>query len=274
MKQLSLFSSKAAAKKAAPKKAAAKKAAPKKAAAKKPLQQRGSSDIERDAERQALPLGKRKSASGKTYYETRANRTDLTSGKKRGYMLGIGKIFDTDALMDLDALKKQYFKLAKIYHPDAGGNKEQFQALQNEYEILFKKLLSGAKLSSEQKTNETVIDTEIRKIIDEIILLDGITIELIGQWLWIGGNTYPLRTVLKQCGLSFIKKAGVPYWVYKGVPSSSRGKTSMEDIKNKYGVHKFDLKQTKKISGVKKISKVRLKFALMKLKRALNHRLI
>jgi len=269
MKQLSLFSSKAAAKKAAP-----KKAAPKKAAAKKPLQQRGSSDIERDAERQALPLGKRKSASGKTYYETRANRTDLTSGKKRGYMLGIGKIFDTDALMDLDALKKQYFKLAKIYHPDAGDNEEQFQALQNEYEILFKKLLSGAKLSSEQKTNETVIDTEIRKIIDEIILLDGITIELIGQWLWIGGNTYPLRTVLKQCGLSFIKKAGVPYWVYKGVPSSSRGKTSMEDIKNKYGVHKFDLKQTKKISGVKKISKVRLKFALMKLKRALNHRLI
>lgn len=262
MKQLSLFSS---LKKAAPKKAAVKKV--------RPLQT-GTSDINRDGERQALKAGKRTSKSGKIYTERRANRSDLTTGKKRGQMLGIGAIFDTSTIKDLDSLKKQYFVLAKKYHPDAGGNTAQFQELQNEYEKLFKKILSGSNFSADQKTNETVIDTEIRKIIDEIINLDGITIELIGQWLWVGGTTYPLRTVFSQVGLEFIKKAGVPYWVYKGVPSSSRGKTSMESIRNKYGVHKFDLKPPKKISGISKINKVKLKKSLLKLKRALNNRLV
>lgn len=60
-------------------------------------------------------------------------------------------------------------------------------------------------------------------------------------------HTSKVRTALKQSGLSFIKKAGVPFWVYKGVPSTSRGKSSMEAIKEKYGVHKFDLKESKKL---------------------------
>lgn len=265
MKQLSLFTS---SKKAAPKKAAPKKAA------KKAAKQRGTTTIARDKEIKALPVGKRISKRGKKYYETRANRSDINQGGKRGELLGIGGIFDTDVIMHLDALKKQYFKLAKKYHPDAGGNTAQFQQLQNEYEVLFKRLLSGSKLNTEQKANETVIDTEIRKIIDEIVNLEGITIELIGQWLWIGGNTYPVRTALKQSGLSFIKKGGVLFWVYKGVPSTSRGKSSMEAIKQKYGVHKFDLKESKKITGIPKVNKVKLKQSLLKLKRALNNRLV
>lgn len=47
--------------------------------------QTGSSDKKRDQQRKALPNGKRKSASGKTYYEYRANRTD-TNAKT---MLGV-----------------------------------------------------------------------------------------------------------------------------------------------------------------------------------------
>ena len=34
----------------------------------------------------------------------------------------------------LDDLKKQYHSLAKKYHPDKGGTKEQFQELQNNYD--------------------------------------------------------------------------------------------------------------------------------------------
>ena len=44
--------------------------------------QRGSSNIEKDKKRQALAPGKRKSASGRTYYEYRANRSD--AGKLLG----------------------------------------------------------------------------------------------------------------------------------------------------------------------------------------------
>jgi len=236
----------------------------------KAKKQTGSTNKKIDKKFQAKPVGKRVVKHGKgvttTYYESRANRSD------KGKLLGIGSMFDYSVIKDIDNLKKEYFKLAKKYHPDSGGSTAQFQSLQNEYEIAFKKLLSGSKLSTDEKNNETLIDEEIRKIIDQIISLDDIKIELVGKWLWVGGNTYPVRTVLKQAGLTFIKKQGVPYWVYKGVESSGRGKMSLDEIKNKYGTAKFDLKPTKKISGIQTINKTKFKSALLKLKKYLNKR--
>lgn len=253
-----------------------KKAAPKKTAKK----QTGKSSIKKDKLYQAKKPGKRKSASGNTYYEYRTNRSD------KGKLLGIHKdtkshnvnikvvsgLFDTTIINDIDNLKKEYFKLAKKYHPDAGGTTSQFQQLQAEYEKLLKKLLSGSSLNAEQKENEIFIDKAIRDIIDSLINIEGITVEVIGKWLWIGGDTYPVRTTLKQSGLIFIKKGNTPYWVYRGVESSGRGKLSMEEIKNKYGVFKFDTPKTKKISGIVKINRTKLKSSLERLKKGLNKR--
>ena len=253
-------------KKIAPKKVVAKKTA---LAKSKVVKQKGTSNKKYDKMRQALPPGIRISkATGKPYKEVRANRSD------KGVLLGLGSIFDVKIIQDLDSLKKQYLKLAKKYHPDAGGTTIQFQELQNEYERLFKKLLNGSGLSEEAKENEVEIDKEIRNIIDALVNLENLNVELIGKWLWISGETYPVKDVLKSAGLLFIKKAGVSYWVYKGSESAGRGKMSMEEIKNKYGSSKIDLKKTKKISGVKPINKTKLKSALLKLKKGLNKRMI
>jgi len=58
-------------------------------------------DLKKDAERPALPTGKRKSKSGNTYYEYRANRIDVKQPPKRypklekgGYMAKGGKVED------------------------------------------------------------------------------------------------------------------------------------------------------------------------------------
>ena len=45
------------------------------------LKQVGKSDALRDRERKALMPGKRLSKSGKTYWETRRNRSDVKGGK-------------------------------------------------------------------------------------------------------------------------------------------------------------------------------------------------
>jgi hypothetical protein len=242
-------------------------------------------NIEIDSNRPALKPGRRlskpqyykngalRSEGGKIYYENRLNHADIKQTKKKGQMLGVGSIFDVKIIEDLDSLKKQYLKLAKKYHPDAGGTTIQFQELQNEYERLFKKLLNGSGLSDEAKENEVEIDKEIRNIIDALVNLENLNVELIGKWLWISGETYPVKDTLKSAGLLFIKKAGVPYWVYKGSESAGRGKMSMEEIKNKYGSSKIDLKKTKKISGIS-INKTKLKSALLKLKKGLNKRMI
>jgi hypothetical protein len=101
-------------KKAAPKKKAAKKvvrkvvkkAAPKKKAAKKVVK-RTTTNIAIDKRYKAKKAGKRTSASGNTYYESRPNRSD------RGKLLGIGNV-KTNLFNNLSDLK--------IFHKKEGGH--------------------------------------------------------------------------------------------------------------------------------------------------------
>lgn len=235
----------------------------------KPLKkQTGTSNIAKDKKFQAKEPGKRKSASGRTYYESRANRSD------KGKLLGVGSSFDTSIIFTLDDLKKQYYKLAKKYHPDSGGTTIQFQQLQKDYEALFNKLLKGSSLNDEQANNEINIDSAIRQIIDILINYENLNIEVVGKWLWVSGDTYVIKDILKSVGLTFIKKANVPYWVYKGSETTSRGKMSLEEIKKKYGSTKFDQKPPKKLDGYKLTTaeKTKLKSLFSKLKKGLNIR--
>lgn len=205
----------------------------------------------------------------------RVNRAPKNSLRKPGTFYSfntLAGLFDTSVIKDIDQLKKQYFQLAKKYHPDAGGTTAQFQNLQAEYEKLLNNLLRGSNLTQEQKENEIVIDKAIRDVIDALINIEDINIELIGKWLWITGNTYPVRQSLKSAGLIFIKKEGKPYWVYKGVESAGRGKTAMEDIKRKYGVFEIKPPTTKKIGSIPKVNKIKLKAGLKRLTKALNKR--
>lgn len=242
---------------------AKKKAAIKKSVPKKPVKQTGSSNKKRDKMIQAKPPGLRKSSSGKVYTETRRNRSD------KGRLLGL---FDTSVIKEIDDLKREYKKMAKKLHPDAGGTKEQFQELQRQYEKLLKDLLAGSDLSKDQQVNEMAIDKQLRDIIDQLIVLPNIDVELIGKWIWVSGDTYPIKDVLKSAGLTFIKKAGKPYWVYKGVESSGRGNLSVEEIRSKYGSHKMDLKPTKKIGYGRIVNKTKLKMSFRKLLRSLDKR--
>ena len=224
------------------------------------------------------PFSKKKAVKKAARKKTTSYHKDTASHNVKisvvsGLYKSLGSLFDTSTIKDLDDLKKQYYKLAKQYHPDAGGTKEQFQQLQNEYDSNFNTILKGGTLNKEQQQNEIVIDKAIRDIIDNLINLEGITIEVIGKWLWVGGNTYPVHTILKGAGLQFIKKAGTPYWVYKGIETTSRGKMTLEQIRKAHGSQIVKATPTKKISGVyKKFNKAKVKTAFNKLTKALNKR--
>lgn len=189
--------------------------------------------------------------------------------------------FDVSVIKDLDDLKKQYRQLALKYHPDRGGTNEQMQVINAEHERLRNLLLNGSTLTDEQKKNEVEIDNTFRVIIDEIIHIEGIEIELIGKWLWVGSNLNPERNwqfetptynALKSAGLDYIKKAGRPYMVYKGVESKGRGKMTKAEIEAKYGKHKFETKGRKRINSPFKVNVARLKNAVKKLTKALDKR--
>jgi hypothetical protein len=135
----------------------------------------------------------------------------------------------------LDEVKTTYKKLAKQYHPDLGGDTATMQEINKEYAFASAKVIQGANLSEEETEHEILSSELYRKAIEQIIHLDGITIELVGYWIWVTGNTYSVRATLKDAGFFFAPKKTAWYFrtaEYKVTRSSGK---SLDQIRNKYG---------------------------------------
>lgn len=211
-------------------------------------------------QRNRTPIGKPK--AGTFRGNTRIGFTNKISG-----------LFDTSIISDIDQLKKEYFKLAKIYHPDKGGSTAQFQQLQNEYEKHFKALLKGSNLSQEQQANEIQLDANLQQAVNAIINLPMINIELMGKWIWVSGSgTYAVRNELKQAGFMFAGKKKM--WYYKGAESGGRGNMDINEIRVKYDAKKIQPKPNNYLSGINIPASKKNSFlaALKKLTKNINKR--
>jgi hypothetical protein len=135
----------------------------------------------------------------------------------------------------LEEVKAVYKKLAKQYHPDLGGDTATMQEINKEYAFASAKAIKGANLSDEETESEILSSEAYRNAIEKIIHLEGITIELVGYWIWVTGQTYPNRATLKEAGFLFASKKLAWYFrtaEYKVNQSSGK---SLDEIRNKYG---------------------------------------
>lgn len=146
-----------------------------------------------------------------------------------------------DGVNNLSELKKAYHKLAMQYHPDMGGDMEIMKKINEEHDKLFEILKANQNAAADADTTGKTYRTtesaeEFRDILDIIMPLDGIEVELCGAWLWIGGNTIVHKEVLKSAGCKWSQNKKMWYWYHKedGVRWSRR-KTTMRDIRTKYG---------------------------------------
>lgn len=136
----------------------------------------------------------------------------------------------------IEQVKATYKTLAKMHHPDKGGDLATMQAINTEYSFAIAKLAKGENLSSEE-TNNIINENEMyRAAIAAIIALDGINIELVGNWIWVTGNTFPVKATIKGAGFFFASKKVAWYFRTDEFKKSSGGKSqSLDSIKNKYG---------------------------------------
>jgi|694.fasta_scaffold19382_4 hypothetical protein len=148
----------------------------------------------------------------------------------------MAKFFDLTKINSLDELKKQYHSLALKYHPDReGGSTELFQALQLEFETLTDNYLKNQKFTASDAKNEIIIDETIKAIIMELMEFETIKIELVGTWIWISGNTYPIKDVLKKLNFKFAPVKKMWYLNTTGEKIRSKGDKTIDQIRNKYG---------------------------------------
>jgi hypothetical protein len=138
----------------------------------------------------------------------------------------------------LEELKATYRKLAQIHHPDRGGDLETMKAINIEYEKAFARLQAAdtTEAKSSRAANEKA--QEYINIIAALVKLAGLEIELVGMWIWIGGDTRQHKDALKAAGCYWAPKRQLWYWrpdEYK----AGHSKQSMDWVRSKYGSFKI-----------------------------------
>ncbi|WP_113638525.1 J domain-containing protein [Nubsella zeaxanthinifaciens] len=135
----------------------------------------------------------------------------------------------------LDQVKTLYKQLAKQYHPDVGGDTATMQEVNREFAYISAHFIKGANLSEEETEKEILSSEAYRKAIGAIAHLGGITIELVGWWIWVTGDTYAHRKALREAGLMFAPKKLAWYFRTAEYKVSKGGKKSLDEIRAKYG---------------------------------------
>jgi hypothetical protein len=138
----------------------------------------------------------------------------------------------------LEDVKKAFRILAKLYHPDMKtGDTEKFKAINNEYEEAFEYFKNDYNNKAENKNKQNKeTPEEFREIINVLIRLEGLEIEICGTWLWLSGNTYKYRDVIKSLKFKW-SNSKKEWYFYNGIDEmlKIRGSRTMEEIREKYG---------------------------------------
>ncbi|MCT7513472.1 hypothetical protein [Aliarcobacter cryaerophilus] len=139
----------------------------------------------------------------------------------------------------INEAKKIYKNLAKKLHPDVGGDEESFKLLNAIYTDLIEHKIYFS--------NDIKIDIELEKIISLILHFENITIELVGSWVWVSGDTREIKEKLKEIGFKWASKKRM--WYFGEMKSKNPTPKSMEEIKNKYGSETLKTKDKKEIAS-------------------------
>lgn len=147
----------------------------------------------------------------------------------------------------LDEAKKKFWELAKVHHPDKGGNTATFQEILNQFQAF--------KPSSEKFTGEYAAfnSGEYAHIIVQLMHIPEITIEVCGSWVWVSGNTKPYKDQIKgvQTGTSykvgFSGQKSMWYFSPSGYKKHSKKVFSIDEVRNLYGSKRVVKKERTKV---------------------------
>jgi len=140
-------------------------------------------------------------------------------------------------------LKQAYRRLSKKLHPDVGGNHEDMVQLNLEFEYLFSRVSTT---KQEKASPETA--SQYMEVVEKINFLPGIKIELCGTWLWVTGDTKPVKDQLKAAGFKFSGKKVAWYWKAGTYRKFGRKVLSLDEIRSYYGSQEIETEKRAAIS--------------------------
>ena len=146
----------------------------------------------------------------------------------------------------LEDLKKLYHELAKKYHSDNGGNDEIMKEINAEYDAAHKILKNihrkadgttwTAEPGSKAENHENPEDFRqmVKDLLDELLKHD-LTVEFIGCFVWVYGDTKPVKDALKKWGFKWHSKKLSWYLAPENYHRRGRNEYSFTEIRSMYG---------------------------------------
>jgi DnaJ domain len=140
------------------------------------------------------------------------------------------KILGVSGSFDPSIIKAAYRKCCAKYHPDRNpAGLEMMKSVNLAYECV-------RDMTDNISLDESVLNygDDLNDAINAIINL-GLDIDVCGSWVWVTGNTKEHKTILKSSGYKWARKKVAWYFRPADFKSFSRGKFSLDQIKEKYG---------------------------------------
>ncbi len=146
-----------------------------------------------------------------------------------------------------EIVKKAYRVAVKKYHPDVNpAGEEMMKIINDAYSVL--KDYQGS-IPTRGTESASQYPEELNSALNSIITLSGLMIEVCGSWVWVTGDTMKHRKILKDNGFKYASKKKAWHFRPDNWKSKSRGKSSLDDIRLKYGSTKPDFKERKRINN-------------------------
>lgn len=151
----------------------------------------------------------------------------------------------------LEEVKARFHELCKEHHPDNGGDAETFKEMYQEYKKAFDLYKNTHKTKDgetyEKETTET--PEQFADIINKVIHFEGVTVEIIGSWVWLTGNTMQYKDAIKESGFFWSKSKRA--WYYNGDSKKSRrrGHYSMDGLRSKWGTQEVRTEQQERLTA-------------------------
>lgn len=144
---------------------------------------------------------------------------------------------------NIEEVKELYKKLCRKHHPDVSGydSTATMQEINAEFTQAFNALKNKHRTENKEQDNSPADEApeEFMNIINALVNCDGLEIQLIGCWIWLEGNTYSYKDIIKSLGFRWASKKKAWYFRREEDACRSRKDTSLEEIKSRYGCKTF-----------------------------------
>ena len=150
----------------------------------------------------------------------------------------------------VNEIKATYRKLCFIHHPDVGGETATMQRLNDEYHEALRQVNGETVTGSDNKPHTYYYSQDKEQaVMDKIaellaLNLTGVEILLVGTWLWVTGDTKPVKTALKSVKMRWHSKRKMWYWHTPQYKRRYNSKATFGDICDTYGVEKQEQTKT------------------------------